>query len=112
MKDIKAEFSIFYKGKIDLIFKQTNLLPNCLDKHFKQQFLKILDNYKTGISDKNLQQAFKKVDEIKDITSRSVVKMVENTKETDVLLQTSNEIKMLSRDFEKNAQEMKNIQQR
>jgi hypothetical protein len=73
--DIKTDFTKIYKGNLPFILKQTNLTPNCFDKMFKQNFQKIIDNYNTGISSKNLQQAFKKVDELKDIAARSVTKM-------------------------------------
>ena len=52
--DMKEEFTRMYKGNLGIIFKQTNLAPNCYDKIFKQGFQKVYDNYNTGISNKNL----------------------------------------------------------
>ncbi len=33
--DMKEEFTRMYKGNLGIIFKQTNLAPNCYDKIFK-----------------------------------------------------------------------------
>jgi len=38
----------------------------------KPAFNKVLDNYNTGISNRNLQNAFRKVEEVKDIAARSI----------------------------------------
>lgn len=83
LEDLKKEFSSIYKGNLSFIFKQTNLTPNCYDKPFKTAFNKVHDNYNTGISNRNLQNAFRKVEEVKDIAIRSVTMMVENNKETE-----------------------------
>lgn len=72
-----------------MIKKQTNLTANVYDQPFKKAFQKIIDSYNTGISNKNLQAAFQKVDEVKDIAAKSVSIMVQNTAETEKLLHTS-----------------------
>mmetsp|Transcript_15518 Transcript_15518/g.11300 ORF Transcript_15518/g.11300 Transcript_15518/m.11300 type:complete len:88 (+) Transcript_15518:164-427(+) len=55
LADLHTEFSKVYKGNLHLIQKQTNLTPNCFDKMFKPNFQKVIENYNTGISSKNLQ---------------------------------------------------------
>ena len=89
LSDIKKEFGGIYKGNLPFIFKQTNLTPNCYDKVFRGACIKVHDNYNTGISNRNLQNAFKKVEEVKDIAARSITIAVENQKETDRLLSSS-----------------------
>eukprot|EP00347_Sterkiella_histriomuscorum_P019201 403342551 len=86
LEDIRKEFSAIYKGNLNFIFKQTNLTPNCYDKPFKAAFNKVQENYNTGISNKNLQNAFRKVEEVKDIAARSISQAIDNSKETERLL--------------------------
>ncbi len=66
---------------------------------FKANFTKVLDNYNTGISSGNLHMAFQKVDEVKDIAKVAVDGMIGNTAETEKLLQDSQEVQMLAKDF-------------
>ncbi len=47
--------------------------------------------------------AQQKADEVKEIAARSVDKMNANMKETEALLQASQEINVLSQEFAKNA---------
>ena len=89
LEDLRAEFSKMYQGRLSLIKKQTNLTANVYDQPFKKQFQRILDSHNTGISNKNLQLAFQKVDEVKDIAAKSVTMMVQNNAETEKLLHTS-----------------------
>lgn len=54
LNDLRSEFSKMYQGRLSLIKKQTNLTANVYDQPFKKAFQKILDNYSSGISNKNL----------------------------------------------------------
>ena len=65
LADVKEEVRKMYKGNVSYMFKQSNLERNCLDKFLKPKIAKILDNYSTNISSKNLNKAFEKVDEVK-----------------------------------------------
>ncbi|CDW81914.1 vesicle-associated membrane [Stylonychia lemnae] len=112
LEDLKKEFSAIYKGNLGYIFKQTNLTPNCYDKAFKAAFNKVLDNYNTGISNKNLQNAFRKVEEVKDIAARSITTMIDNNKETEQLLSKSQSTLMLAKDFEKNSEALEKTMER
>ena len=110
LKDLKTEFAKLYKGDLDKVHKQQNIKPMWLDKFFKSSFIKIFDNYRTGINQKNLQLAFVKAEEVKQIASTNVKSMVKNIQETDQLLDKSQNIKDLAKDFEKNASKMEQIQ--
>ncbi len=76
---------------------------------FRPNFNKVLDNYNTGISSGNLQMAFQKVDEVKNIAQDAVRGMVANTGETEKLLQDSQEVQMLAKDFQSNAADLEHI---
>lgn len=54
MADVKEEVRKMYKGNVSFMFKQTNLERNCLDKFLKPKMIKIIENYSTSISSKNL----------------------------------------------------------
>ena len=43
-----------YKGNVGFMLKQSNLEKNCLDKFLRAKITKIVDNYNTKISSKNL----------------------------------------------------------
>ena len=58
LTDLKNEFAKIYKGNLSFIKKQTNLTPNCYDNMSKSNFQKVIENYNTGISTKNIQLAF------------------------------------------------------
>ena len=93
-----------YKGNVAFMFKQTNLERNCLDKFLRPKITKILDNYSTSISSKNLNKAFEKVDEVKQIAGRTITKMQANMEQTEDLLKASQEIQFLAKDFQKNSE--------
>lgn len=78
-----------YKGNVGFMFKQTNLERNCLDKFLRIKINKIIDNYSTSISSKNLNAAFEKVDEVKAIAGRTITKMAANMEQTEDLLKHS-----------------------
>ena len=54
------------------MMKQTNLEKNCLAKFCQPDILKKIDNYSSNISTQNLDRAFAKVDEIKEITADTI----------------------------------------
>lgn len=58
LNDVKEETRKMYKGNVSFMFKQTNLERNCLDKFLKAKVNKIIENYSTSISSKNLNAAF------------------------------------------------------
>ena len=112
LEDLRGEFSKMYQGRLSLIKKQTNLTANVYDQPFKKQFQRILDSHSTGISNKNLQLAFQKVDEVKDIAAKSVTMMVQNNAETEKLLHTSQSTVMLAQDFKKNSETLEKMMER
>lgn len=99
LNDLHSEMVKLYKGNINFIHRQQNLKPNVYDKVFLANFKKVLDNNSTGISSKNLNAAQAKADEVKVIAARSVQKMNENMAETQKLLESSQEINLLAKDF-------------
>ena len=78
-----------YKGNVSFIFKQSNLERNCFDKFLKAKVQTIVENYSTNISSKNLNLAFQKVDEVKNIAGRTINKMQANMEQTEELLKHS-----------------------
>lgn len=78
-----------YKGNVSFMFKQNNLERNCLEKFLKAKINKIVENYNTSISSKNLNAAFQKVDEVKAIAGRTITKMAANMEQTEDLLKHS-----------------------
>ena len=72
-----------YKGNVQFMLKQSNLERNCLDKFLRSKVTKIIDNYSTNISSKNLNQAFSKVDDIKSIAGRTIGKMAQNMEQAE-----------------------------
>lgn len=98
--DVKEEVRKMYKGNVSFMFKQTNLERNCLEKFLKAKVTKVLENYTTSISSKNLNAAFQKVDEVKNIAGRSITKMQSNMEQTEKLLDHSQEIQFLTKDFQ------------
>lgn len=75
LADLKNEVVKMYKGNVDFIFKQTNVERNCLGKFLTPKVTKLVDNYSSSISSKNLNAAFQKVDEVKSIAGRTIEKM-------------------------------------
>lgn len=55
----------------------------------RNKVAKILENYNTNISSKNLNLAFQKVDEVKNMAGRTVMKMAENMREAEKMLENS-----------------------
>mmetsp|Transcript_28412 Transcript_28412/g.28199 ORF Transcript_28412/g.28199 Transcript_28412/m.28199 type:complete len:129 (-) Transcript_28412:267-653(-) len=76
LKDLKVEFAKVYKGHLDKVHEQKNLKPLCLDKYFRKTFIKVFDNYSTGISSTNLHLAFAKAEEVKEIAQKNVKDMI------------------------------------
>ena len=109
LRDLHAEFSEFYGGNIDAVNKQTNLAPNILDKPFRSKILKLLENYNTGISTNLVTQAFAKSKETQGVLEGAIGKMVNQLEDTENLYDTSNEIKALSMDFEKDAGKLRDM---
>ena len=89
MKDIHKEFNILFKYKLKHIDQAKELKPNKFDNKFKSQFQTVVDNYNTGIKNKNLNAAQRKADEIKDIANRNINKMSKNMDDTALLLENS-----------------------
>ena len=81
-----------YKNNVSFIFRQSNLERNCFDKFLGAKVTKILDNYNTSISSKNLNAAFQKVDEVKQIAGKAIVGMQNNMAESQALLEKSQNI--------------------
>ena len=106
---LHEEMEKMYKGRLDFIERQQNLKPNVYDKVFKPNFQKVYYNYNTGISSTNLNAAFDKVEEVKNIAARSVDKMNSNLSETQKLLESSQEVSLLAKDFEKNSIELESV---
>ena len=60
------------------MLRQTNLERNCLAPYLGASINKIVDSHSTSINSGNLQAAFLKVNEVKDIAGRTISKMAEN----------------------------------
>lgn len=80
-----------YKGNIGFILWQSNLERNCLEKYLLGKVNKICDNYRSNISSKNLNKAFQKVDEVKNLAGKSIAQMAANMEQTEQLLAHSQE---------------------
>ena len=66
----------------------------------------MVDNHNTGIKNKNLNAAQRKADEVKEIAQRNINKMSKNMDDTALLLENSQHINEMAKDFEKDANEM------
>lgn len=64
---------------------------------------KMLDNYQNTTSSKNLDNAFKKVSEIKDIAGNIIEKQASNMEQTQDLLNKTNDMKFMAKKYEDNA---------
>lgn len=104
ISDLKNEVVKMYKGNVDFIFKQTNVERNCLGKFLTPKVSKLVENYTSSISSKNLNAAFQKVDEVKSIAGRTIGKMQENMAQSEELLKNSQEVQFLAKDFQKNSE--------
>ena len=51
---------------------------NCLEKFMRGPVKKILENYLTSIKSTNLNKAFEKVDQVKQIAGRTITQMSQN----------------------------------
>ena len=89
LTEVKEMVRNLYKGNVEWMFKQSNVERNFLSKFMTPKVNKILENYNTSISNKNLNAAFQKVDEIKSIAGRSIEKMQKNMEQTEDLLKAS-----------------------
>ena len=84
--------------------RQTNLERNCLAPFLHSQMNKIIDSYSTSISSENLNKAFAKVEEVKDIAGRTISKMAENMSKAEGMVEQSQDLTFLAKDFNKNAE--------
>ena len=78
----------------------------------KPKVTKILDKYNTPIKNKNLNQAFEKVDEVKAIAGEAIAKMAKNMQQAEELQKTTQSIQFQAKDFEKNAETLEKIMER
>ena len=62
-----------------------------MDKYLIGKVSKVVDNYKSNISSKNLNKAFAKVDEVKNLAGKSIAQMAANMEQTEMLLAQSQE---------------------
>ena len=67
--------------------RQTNLERNCLAPFLNGKISKILDKYTSSISSDNLNKAFAKVEEVKEIAGRTVTKMAENMSKAEDMVE-------------------------
>jgi hypothetical protein len=58
LKEVRDEVNGMYKNNLGYILVQTNLTRLCLDKFLRAKMIKIIENYNTNISSKNLNKAF------------------------------------------------------
>ena len=86
--------------------------PLCLDKYFKKTFIKIFDNYNTGIKSSKLQEAIEKVEELKEESGRIYDDMTKDRLEADKLLEKTENMKHLAKNFQRQSEEMENERKR
>ena len=104
LNDLYAEMNAMYKNNIAFMKRQSNLKPFVYNQPFKSMFNKVADRYKTNISMANVNTALNMADEIKDIARDSLKEYQKNMEETNKLLVTSEEMNLLAKDYQKNAQ--------
>ena len=78
---------------------------------FKKRYIQVLDSYNTGISTKALMSAFQQVNEIQSLGKQAVQKQLENNEKGRELQKTSEEMALIAKDFQSNADKMKTIQE-
>lgn len=72
----------------------------------------MLDKYTTSISSENLNKAFAKVDEVKEIAGRTITKMAENMSKAEGMVEQSQDLTFLAKDFNKNAETLEKTMKR
>ena len=69
----------------------------------KAPITKIVDSHSSSISSENLKAAFLKVNEVKDIAGRTITKMSENMAKAEGMVDVSQDLTFLAKDFNKDA---------
>lgn len=73
-----------------MILKQTNLEKNIFNKSkVLVNIKKIIENHTSVISSKNLNRAFDKVNEVKNMAGSAITAMAANMEQTEMLLANS-----------------------
>ena len=103
LNDLYSELNVMYKNNIGFIKRQQNLKPNVYNTPFKASFTKVYDRYNTAISMTNVNAAIAMTDEIKQIAQQNIKDYTKNMEDTQKLLVSSQEMNMLAKDYQKNA---------
>ena len=71
--------------------------------YVKGPITKIVDSHSSAIKSDNLKAAFLKVNEVKDIAGRTITKMSENMAKAEGMVEVSQDLTFLAKDFNKDA---------
>lgn len=80
-----------------------------MSKFVKPKIDVIIDNYSTVTSSNNLNEAFKKVEAIKQMTGDIIEDQIRNMEEAEKLMETTQNIKWESKEYEKGSKKLENI---
>ena len=112
LQDLKEEVRKLYKGNVSYMKRQTNLENNCMSKFMKSKVDVIIENYTSVTSTQNLDNAFKKVQAVKDMAGDIIEEQVKNMEQAEKLMQTTQDIKWEAKDYEKGSKTLENIMKR
>ena len=89
--------------------RQNNLDHNCMSKFISPKIDIIIDNYLTVTNTKNLDEAFRRVEEIKGMTNDIIDEQMRNMEEAEKLMENTQNIKWESQEIEKGSKKLENI---
>ena len=84
--DMKEEVKKLYKGNVVYMRRQTNLEHNCMSKFIKPKVDVLIDNFTSVTSTQNLDNAFKKVSEVKAMAGDIIEEQVRNMEQAEKIM--------------------------
>lgn len=72
LSDVRDETAKKYKGNVEFMVRQTNLERGILNQYLLKPVKKLIANHSTAIQSNNLNKAFEKVDQVKQIAGRTI----------------------------------------
>jgi len=83
-----------------------------MSKFLKAKIDTIIENYTSITSRQNLDNAFKKVQQVKDMAGDIIEEQVRNMEQAEKIMQTTQNIKWEAKDYEKGSKTLENIMKR
>lgn len=94
------------------MMRQTNLERNCFAPFMGGAMNKIVESHTSNISSSNLNAAFLKVNEVKDIAGRTISKMADNMAKAENMAETTADLTFLSKGFKEDSQVLEKMMER